>query len=235
MLATAADAHELLGDQLERKVANNTRIVRVTDKLAALKLHGTFIAWYGENACLLNVSDWNTRTTWRRINDFTPATPRGRRFLRYIDQPDGDRILYEPDLRVDADGNVLNPMLPSRQRRIENAVSEFMANCKAYAEAAVTRWDNFGSTVCDCQYDPVAEREQQHYLNHLQERDPVLPSNLQEYARRTAANSTPDATVELTRKALTAWAIDNLLQLAVYAADPDYRFLNPNIQQRSLP
>lgn len=228
LIRNAADAHELLGDQLETRVAHKTKLVRVTDKVAALKLHDTFIVWYGTNGCLLNVADWNTRTTWRRINDFTPATPRGHQLLRYIDQPNGDAVLYEPDLRLDPEGMVTNPMLPTRQRRIEDAASSFLSNSRRYARTAVEAFDSFSDDTCVC---TANLQEQGHYLAHIEANDPVLPARFQREFKNLALTIPPDEVVRRVRTALTAWLTTELPAAAIYAADPNYKFLNPNVKE----
>lgn len=227
MIRTAADAHELLGDELERKVAKDTSLLRVTDKVAALKLHDTFIAWYGANGCLLNVADWNTRKTWRRINDFTPANPSGQQFLRYIDQPNGDRVLYEPDIRIDPEGMVTNPMLPTRQRRIEDAMSSFIRNARRYARTAVAAWDTWSESYCVCQEN---SQDQDHYLIHVEANDPVLPFSWKRKAQSLALTIPPDEVIRRVRTDFTTWLIEGLVTPAIWVADPDYKFLNPNMK-----
>ena len=225
MLRNAADAHEMLGDQLERNVAVRTSIVRVTDKVAALKLHDTFVAWYGENGSMLNVGDWNTRTTWKRINDFTPARPVGHQLLRYIDQPNGDRVLYEPDIRIDPEGMVTNPMFPTRQARIEDTARTFLTNVRRYARTAVEGWDDFEDHDCECSYGLC---DQEHYLRHIEANDPILPERFLGEARRMTQVMHPDAVVAKVRKDVITWATTQLLAPAMYLADPAYKFLPPN-------
>lgn len=229
MIRDVRDAHELLGDRLERKIAHATKLVRVTDRVAAMRLHDTFIAWYGANGCLVNVGEWNTRTTWRRINDFTPATPRGHHLLRYVVQPNGDQVLYQPDIRIDPDGTVTNPMLPSRQRRIEKAARDFLRDAKAYARTAVSAWDCYANEDCSCERTPAADLTPDHFLAHVEARDSVLPHKFQFHARKLAETQAPDEVCTNTRKAFTTWLIKNFLPVAIWAADPDYELLTPNL------
>ena len=212
---------------LVKNVAKHTSIVRVTERVAALKYHDTFLAWYGHDCTIIDVPlDRHTRSTWERIERFTAARPRGERLLRYLLQPNGDRVLYEPGLRVDPDGVVLNPMLPSRQRRIEGAVDHAIELCREHAATAVAAWDAFEDTpMCNCdRAEPIGP----HLMAHVTDPDDLtIPLDLRGEGHRLANLLPPDQVVRTLRKNFTMTLLNHLVPYAVAQADPNYPFPTP--------
>jgi hypothetical protein len=236
MLRTVDDAMDFLhrgrGDAVpERTIARNTKVLRVTDDLAALRLHDTIIAWYGPNGTLIDTQNWHTRVTWRRISDFTPANVvSAPGFLRYVVQPNGDRTLYRPGTKVDADGIVLNPLWPSEQRNIERIVAETMKRCRIYAREAAQEWDRFGTYGCaDCnQYvvsaTGLASKEAgAHLISHMDGGHAYLPNCFVSDAERNMAmGDHGDKLVRKIERSFTNVLVRTVLPAAVKANHPNF-------------
>ena len=79
---------------MERPIANNTRIIQITDHTIGVKLHNTMIVKYHENDHLdcidygdlieFNTGGWKTVTTKERMNRFAPISIWSERHVWYI-------------------------------------------------------------------------------------------------------------------------------------------------------
>jgi hypothetical protein len=233
MIANAAQALDQLGDLPTMTVAKNTVLHRVTDRLAALSHHGNMICFYGQRGVKIT-TDWHTASTWRRLTQLTPVTTH-REFLRFIDQPNGDRVLYEPGLAVDEEGHVLNPMMPSRQIRIESALRECVPAIRRYARTAVERWDEFREEDCECIETSFCRDEDDELADHIftyhLDGTPTLPWRWRSQAERRLDTCREEAVTEPTRKEFATWLMKNVLPHAVWVADPKFKFHYPNPHQ----
>ncbi|GAG32518.1 unnamed protein product, partial [marine sediment metagenome] len=79
---------------IDRPIANNTRLIQITDSTIGIKLHNTFIVKYYDNSHLdcidygdlmqFDTGGWKTVTTKERINRFAPISIWTERHVWYI-------------------------------------------------------------------------------------------------------------------------------------------------------
>lgn len=91
----------------QKKVANNTWLIRIGEYCIGLKLHNTFVVNYYPRFCTLHTGGWKTHTTKDRLNDFSPANIYqldGEWYLSHITEEErwheefveGMRVRYSP-------------------------------------------------------------------------------------------------------------------------------------------
>ncbi len=109
-------AQSRLGRRDERKVANNTRLVRRADDRIAVRLHSTdVVTFYADGSTRLSSGGWQTVTTRDRINrcldgGWSVGTERGVMYLYrrvatdWRDETPCDRYEWRDGVRVNADG-----------------------------------------------------------------------------------------------------------------------------------
>jgi hypothetical protein len=101
---------EYLGNKDERKIGNNTYIVRLSDIEIGIKLHDTYILKYDPtNVVIIDTGGWETPTTFGRIQTFLNC--RGVRIFRkknvsYITGSNGT-FEYRDNIEVMKDGYII--------------------------------------------------------------------------------------------------------------------------------
>lgn len=231
--AQALLTHKRTGRMMgSRRVAHNTKLVYVTDSMAALVFHSTPIVWYGRGRLAIDVRGWHTRTTWRRVAEFTPVDHFTKYRLHFVAAANGE-VLYDPPLRIDSKGNVLNPMLPSRQHAITRSAATGINLLRNAARKAVERWDDLSTPYTRCQ---TCEREDNltgeggamfsemanHFIDHFNRGEWVLPREWSEGG--TAIQRHPDAVVEQLRRDYSKWLMRAILPVIVERGDPNGAF-----------
>lgn len=212
-----------LDGELSLRIDRETYLMRVTDDVAALRYYKTIIAWFGRTATKIDTQGWHTRSTWRRINKLTPAASNATNFLRYINQPNGDRVLYEPGICVDPEGMVINPMLPSRQQRIEAAVRDTIHWTRTFTTNVVRSWDGMHEERCECWGNGTST--DQHLLAHVRGQAPHgIPGPWRMMAETEARNgSHGDYVLREVRKRMADQLLPRVLYAAANEADPDFQ------------
>ena len=82
---TFDQALEQLGNRNRRKVNNNTHLERTDNDTVGVVLHGTCVVKFNRNgSVILNAGGWQTKTTMRRINDYSPMRVKQRDFAWYL-------------------------------------------------------------------------------------------------------------------------------------------------------
>jgi hypothetical protein len=101
-IQTFANAEDALAGRDARKIANNTRAVRLDADTVGIVLHQTAIVKYRRNGeIVLNSGGWKTVTTKARMNEFSPVSVRqsaGEWFANGIEFEDG--MVIAPDGRA---------------------------------------------------------------------------------------------------------------------------------------
>jgi hypothetical protein len=174
---TYQEAAALLGKRKSRKLANNTYIVRDTDKQITIRLHNTFIVTYlSGGKVILDSGGWKTVTTKARMNEYSPARisqERGLWTLHY----NGAESVYYDGITLKG-GRILHPQAS------EGAVREhkrIMKLIKGYTDA-VNNLDTLPEpSAGDCWFCgmyvvdegvPLGEkvRNTDHIMEHLKDR-----------------------------------------------------------------
>lgn len=125
-------AAEKLGNRDQKKLENNTYLVRVDDKTFGVKLHNTIVVYiFASGRYSLDTGGWRTVTTKDRINRYSPARVHQNNNIWYI----GDKI-FQDGVVVSGTGKVLSKLrdaktVESKKRKLDKLCRTFI---KGFAE-----------------------------------------------------------------------------------------------------
>ena len=164
--------------KIQRKVANNTYLIRRGDDIA-LVLHATdVVTLHPDGSVTLNSGGWHTVTTKDRIGQYHRVS--ARQGVWYMQ----DGTLFYDGVTIDPDGNVLSPRpvtdyelrLKRLKKQIKEYCKEFAVNTKDIALPG--SGDCWG---CAFQSNDPTHREEpmgiSHYFDHFEEKH-FVPSLL---------------------------------------------------------
>lgn len=123
-----ADAETKLGKRDQKKLENNTYLVRVDADTLGVKLHNTVVVYIRRDGQYqLNSGGWRTSTTKDRINRYGPANVYQANNIWYI----GDGLVFEDNVTVSGDGKVLTPLrdakaVERRKRKLDKLVRGYI-------------------------------------------------------------------------------------------------------------
>lgn len=187
MLANAEQAlqklrHKRTGVVLPAKnIAHNTKLIYLHDEAVGLQFHRTIIATYLRDGVLIDTRDrgldtgWFTKTTWERIDEWTPARTCQERGLRYIATSPGDGYsdreyqLYTHGTFVRPDGSADVPLHPLTSEAIAEVHRTWPRKIKRYAERSVKLWREWGMAPECCSESVHGERWIAHLEQHIRD------------------------------------------------------------------
>lgn len=117
----------------QKKLENNTYLVRVDNETLGVKLHNTIIVYiFKSGVYQLDTGGWRTVTTKDRFNRYSPASVHQKNNIWYI----GDGI-FEDGVRVDSEGKVLTPQrgvkeVESKKRKLDRMVRKYIKGFGEY-------------------------------------------------------------------------------------------------------
>ena len=84
---TLQDAQLILGNRAEKKIAGNTKLIRLGPECIGVTFHNTIIIRYNpEGTVTLDHGGWNSVTTKRRMNQFTNLRVSQNDFCWYVNE-----------------------------------------------------------------------------------------------------------------------------------------------------
>jgi hypothetical protein len=253
MYATASEAieglrHKRTGEILPTKViARNTKLIYLDDDLVGLRFHDTIIARYERNGVRIDTRDrhnptgWFTKTTWERIDEFTPARTFQHKGLRHIyvdpfvgNMPyRGRSLLYAHGAYISPDGSCeLSDLVPEQSDAILHLQDKMPRRVKRYCEKVVKAWRAWEETLPCCQ-EAASEAEWltsnpnylRHCFSHFNADQPVVPwramPNEQELRDRMLE---PDRLADELVRTLTATLRPRFLSLAIAQIAPNFPY-----------
>jgi len=130
---TFKDGLEVLGSRDQKKLENNTYLVRVDDNTLGVKLHNTIVVYIHRSGNYsLDSGGWRTSTTKDRINNYSPARVHANNNIWYV----GDHGVFADGVTVNKTGKpttkLRNPgEVERKKRRLDKLVREYV---KGFAE-----------------------------------------------------------------------------------------------------
>lgn len=258
MYATAAEAieglrHKQTGEILPSKVIDrNTKLVYLDESLIGLRFHDTIIAKYMRDRVVIDTRDsnytqgWFTKTTWERINTYTPARTFASNGLRHImivccppGQPYayacGGSMLYMHGTEVFPDGTCNVPDLHMEQSQaIVQVKRSLPAKIDRHARRVVKSWREWAQTP-DCCHDILRERDALldvylHSLQHVTACEYVVPRDFElEYVSQLRDEGFQgDALCRLVAKKYAADLKNMLIPLAIRQITPNLPYPQSN-------
>lgn len=118
---------EKLKGKDQKKLENNTWLVKLNKTTLGVKLHDTVVVYiFKSGVYQLNTGGWQTATTKDRINRYGPATVFQKNNIWYV----GDGI-FEDGVRVNAEGKVLTPQrgtkeVEAKKRKLDRMVRKYI-------------------------------------------------------------------------------------------------------------
>lgn len=191
MYANASEALAAMKPDLsDTKVARNTWLTYYHDELIALRFHRTEIAMFMPWGVKLDVRGitartdargWFTKTTWRRIDELTPASVRTERGLKLIGPNEN---IYVHGTQVLSDGIVVNhPIEPLVERRIRDVTKTYPQKLRRYADQSVAAWLDWQQpNECCMRANVMTDDYDMHLLTHVEQGDVVVLRELEDYA-----------------------------------------------------
>lgn len=183
-----------------RTIANNTKVIRLSDDRIGIRLHQTDVVIYSRSGLIeLNTGGWYTVTTKDRINEFTPrqvyvSSVKGRWYLyRFHSWPvaheqlcpfvDGMMINeYGKRLGSDDGATEINSRVAHEDAENEKVRKQIQNYCKGLTDAKIKELveaAKAGGVAGDCWFCsmqdvstgiPWGDKDPSHLLNHLEER-----------------------------------------------------------------
>lgn len=86
---TYGDFNDFLGKRERKKLKGNTWVERNVDpESIGIRLHGTVVVeYFPDGKIKLDTGGWETNTTKKRINEFSPFSVWHEKFVLFIDGP----------------------------------------------------------------------------------------------------------------------------------------------------
>lgn len=239
---------------LRREIAPQTSLVYGGESMVALTFWNRPIAWYMGDETVLTVPanlrvkvQRSQRTTWRRIRDFTVAEPFTENGLRLIADSTEIPSLYQPKLRIGADGTVTNFMRLGRQEKIRYAAQWWARKIPWFSKQALEQWDDlsFQQAECDfCHEREITASEPNYHFEtcaHIAEHidrtvntlgemnEAVFPRLFRDVLDREGRGYVPpEIARKNTLKAFTRWLFRDIFPYVVERADPDRTYVFPH-------
>jgi hypothetical protein len=116
-----------LNGKKQKKLENNTYLVRVDETTLGVQLHNTIVVYIFKSGIYqLDTGGWRTVTTKNRINRYNPARVSQKNNIWYI----GEGI-FEDGVRVDSDGKVLTKqrgtnVVEAKKRLLDGMVRHYI-------------------------------------------------------------------------------------------------------------
>jgi hypothetical protein len=182
---------------MDRPIANNTRVIQISDSTIGIKLHNTFIVKYHSNDHLdcidygdlieFNTNGWLTVTTKERMNRFAPISIWSERYVWYISDsnwygnPDRkiyhyqDRIFYRPNdktFHIKEDGQLvqLKPYLKEAEKAKRKQLRRIDNYIKAYLNELVNYKLSISAGDCFmCQGESNPEVAEKMFIGELKD------------------------------------------------------------------
>lgn len=155
----------------QRKLANNTYLIR-KDEDVAVRLHNTDVVTIHANGTYtLNSGTWRTLTTKDRINTYAPVRIHQEKGVWYM----GDGSLFYDGMVVDADGVPLEPRQPDGYERklktIKKQAKEYATGYVAALKAGAVDYPS-GGDCWFCLGRTVAggNGSTEHIRHHIEEK-----------------------------------------------------------------
>ena len=133
---TFEDGLKVLGNRAQKKLENNTYLVKVDDDTLGVKVHNTIVVYiYKSGNYGLDTGGWRTSLTKDRINSYSPARLHSDNNIWYIGHG-----IYADGITVDKTGKPLSklrdPDAVQRKKRtldkmVRNYIKGFAAHVKA--------------------------------------------------------------------------------------------------------
>ena len=174
-------ANELLQgrNKEQRKLENNTYLVRHEDSLA-VRLHETDVVTYLPNGkVILNSGGWKTVTTKDRLNKYSPVRIYQEKSIWFYNDSQTDPIQWQPINRKPyfdgitfKDGVCINPMKTDPTKKTRALLKSINEYCKGINNLDVLPLPNGGDCWLCSMFESSgkARSDNEHILSHLKER-----------------------------------------------------------------
>jgi hypothetical protein len=236
--------HKRSGEILPSKIiARNTKLVYLDEDCVALQFHKTFIARYERDRVVIDTRDrtkpdgWFTKTTWERIDEFTPARTFTHEGLRHIHVDPmaggrpyaGEARLFAHPAIVSPDGSCEIDLTPEQSRAILAAKRNTPKKVKRYAKNMVKHWREWGEPLDCCQKSfelmGMGRETWEHHFKHFRADEmallpvePMLTGRTGQYALN------PDLLANELERRLTTELSSKFVPLAIAHIAPDFPY-----------
>lgn len=184
--------NEYLNDsknKTNRPLANNTRVIRLTNSSIGIKLHDTFVlTFYKDNFLEINTGGWQTNTTKDRINkyqDYFRIYTKNR--IWYIRFNNKD-YMYESGLVFDIKNNCFKEIKSIEEVKGKlNLKKQIDKYCNNFIESFIN-YKISKPSDSDCWYCNILRemaRPEEHLISHMKEKyyvPSLLNNALNEYS-----------------------------------------------------
>jgi hypothetical protein len=134
---TFKDGLAVLGKRDQKKLANNTYLVRVDDDTLGVRLHNTIVVYIHKSGNYsLDTGGWRTVTTKDRINSYSPARVHQVNNIWYV----GDHGIYADGVTVDKTGKPTSKLrnpgeVERKKRKLDRIVRSYVKGFAEHAKA----------------------------------------------------------------------------------------------------